>query len=465
MIRSRIVGSLLALASVATAVTLLPAASAAPPPELPLAPGLGIRVDGGTDFVGFYVTHIDGTATKVYCIRPDSAEPAGVALRTVSRLPDTSREVTRLLAETLAAHGDAQTPAQAAAVSQALNTEVGNRLAVHRRAALLPARVQRLADRYVAEAHDRLAPYRLAVHLHRSPLPGQSATGNVTLTSASGPARGVVALQHTGNVATPDELHLGANGRARFTYTTTAGGPVHIAAAAAVAPTTLRATRPAAGTQLMVASSPPAEVRANATYQGTAPGIRYRYACTSQCDGSPVVTLTACAPASDARSRITFQLDDRVRRIGFAPASTRACRSIQLALDDGVRVSATWRYLTRRGWTRAYPAAGAFVVDCPAPPPVAVAASYDCTAATVTVVLGRQRGGALRPLRNRTSHRMLLVVSGAAAGRFTLTAGATATAHTFRLACGVGAVLTVRSGVRRTGGGVNYGDPLEIRMP
>jgi hypothetical protein len=452
------------VAAAGGALLALPAPSTAARSAASLTPGLGMWV-GDTDFVGFYVARAGGVSTKVYCIRPNDQEPTSVTLRTVGRLPGATKQTTRLLAETLAAHGDAQTPVQAAAVSQALNAEIGNHRAVQRRAATLPARVQELADRYVAEARAMAGPYRLAIHLPRSPLPGQSARGTVTLGSARGPARGTVRLDHTANVTTPDELQFGADGQARFTYATTVGGPVHIAATAAVAPSTVRATAPVAGTQVMVAASAATHVHANSTYEGSGPGIKYRYSCSSECAGIPTVTLTACAPPSSIGSRVTFWLDDRVRRISFPAARERHCRSIRTALPDGTRVSATWRYRTAHGWTRALPAAGAFVVDCPPAPPVALAVSYDCDDAAATVMLGRQQDGVLEPLHNRTTHRLVLVVQGAATGRFAVAAGETATAHTFPVACGTGATLTVRSGVQRTAGDVNYGDPLEVTMP
>lgn len=456
-----IVSALLAVA----AASLSPALPAAARTEPQVVPGLGKWIDNGTDFVGFYNASAGGTWTKVYCVRPGAGEPATITLRTMGTLPGASQAVTRQLAETLAAHGDAQTAVQAAAVSQALNEEIGNHAAVVRRAASLPDRVQAIADRYVAEARATAGPYRLAIDLPRSPLPGQSARGTITLRSAQGPASGTVTLQHTANVTTPDEVHVGRSGAARFTYQTLAGGPVHLDATARVAPTTLRASRPAAGEQLMLTWSAPATVQANATYEASGPGISYHYACTSQCDGHPVVTLTACAPANGYPSRITFWLGDQVRRVTFTAATTRTCRSIQVPLADGVRVSATWRYETPRGWTRPFPAAGAFVVDCPAPPPVAITVDFNCTSAGVAVVLGRERNGMLSPLRNRTRHRMVLAVGGAVSGRYVLAPGQTATVHTFRLPCGSGAAVTIRSGAQRSNGTYNYSGPLVVTMP
>jgi hypothetical protein len=448
------------------AAFLVPMPGVAARAEQQLVPGLGAWSSDRSDFVGFYKALVDGRWTKVYCIRPNSAEPTSVSLRTLIRLPNTSRAVTRQLAQTLTAHGDARTVVQAAAVSQALNEEIGNHRAVARRAQRLPDRVQSLTERYVEQARAQHAPLRLAIDLPRSPLPGRSARGTVALSSASGPARGAVRLTHTANANTPDELTIGRSGRASFRYDTVAGGPVHITATAQVVPTTLRASSPGTDEQLMVGWSAPVNVRASATYEATGPGISYRYACSSECAGKPVVTLRACAPANRYASAITFWLGEQVsRRIRFAAARERQCKSFATALGDGTPVGAVWHYRTPDGWTRKYPATGSFVVDCPPPPPVAVAASFNCSRARISATLGTEREGTLRRLYNRTTHRMVLIVRGAVSDEYVVPPGTRATVHSFRVPCGTGASVTLRSGVQRTGGGYNYGDPVKITMP
>ncbi len=84
---------------------------------------------GHTTFVGYYRALVGGRWVKVYCVSPDKRTPSRIGLSTVSRLPS-GTTVTRELAETLFAHGNASTAVQAAAVSQALNYEIGNRAAV-----------------------------------------------------------------------------------------------------------------------------------------------------------------------------------------------------------------------------------------------------------------------------------------------------------------------------------------------
>lgn len=432
----------------------------------PLVLGKGTWIAGHTDFVGFYRAYVAGRWVKVYCVSPARRAPTAIRLHVTARVAGTSRTVTRQLAETLAAHGNAQTAAQAEAVSQALNREIGNRAAVRRRATYLPRRVDALAARYVDEARRQHGPYRLALRLGSSPLPGQSGTGTVTLRSALGaPVAHDVMLAHTSNVATPRLVRTDRTGRASFRYATTFGGAVHITASARLLPTTVRASGPAPGTQRMLTWAPPAPVHANATYQGSGPGISHRYACTSTCDGHPRVTVSACAPADHYPSRISFWVGDTTHRLFFPAARGRVCKSWNTVLADGVTVSATWEYRTPSGWTRRLPASGWFTVDCPAAPPVAVNLGYDCQHATLSAVLGNVRGGALVPLHNTSTHRMVLVLAGAATGRYVLAPKATATVHTVPLACGTRAVVTVRSGVQRGSGGYNYGAAVEVRGP
>ena len=60
---------------------------------------------------------------------------------------------------------------------------------------------------------------------------------------------------------------------------------------------------------------------------------------------------------------------------------------------------------------------------------------------------------------------MVLVVRGAASGRYVVAPGTRATVHTFPIPCGTGASLTVRSGVQRTSGTYNYSDPVQVTVP
>jgi hypothetical protein len=96
---------------------------------------------------------------------------------------------------------------------------------------------------------------------------------------------------------------------------------------------------------------------------------------------------------------------------------------------------------------------------------VAVALSYDCRSATLTVLLGRQKDGKVIPMHNASRHSMVLEVKGARAGRFTVVPGATDTPHSFAIDCGAAAAVAVRSGVQRDGGDYNYGQTTQVTLP
>ena len=459
----RVLVSVGTLALLAIGGAVVVAADAATEPSV--VTGRGVWIADHTDFVGYYRANVNGQWLKVYCVSPDRLVPAHITLRTRSSFPEANAATTRLLAETLSAHGNAHTATEAEAVSQALNDEIGNHGAVARRAKYLSKAVRDLAARYVAEARAEHGPYTLRLQLPVSPLPGQSGVGSVLLRSAAGGVRGTVALRHTGNVTTPTSVRTNAYGEASFTYHTTGGGAVHISATARVAPTTLRASLADRSTQVMLTRSPRGRVRSVATYQPVGPRFTHRYSCTSECAGHPRVTLTACAPINRYSSRITYWIDGIAHRIDFPSADHQLCSSWQVQIADGVSVSATWRFRTPHGWSAPQPAQGAFVVDCPAAPHVAVLLSYDCQDATLSVVLGSQHSGSLQPLRNATRHDMVLVVDGAVSGRFALAHGSTATVHTFPLTCGTNTTVTARGGVQRAGGGYNYGPAASVALP
>jgi hypothetical protein len=434
-------------------------------PRAQVVTGRGTWLAGHTDFVGYYRAWVAGRWVKVYCVSPDRRAPRELRLHRTERLRMASAAATRAIAQTLSAHGDATTAVQAEAVSQAINEELGNHAAVSRRARQLPVAVRELARRYVAEARARSGPYLLTLRLPTSPLPGQDGTGTVMLRAGGHGIAGAVQLRGTRNVDIPDRVRVGPTGRASFRYRTTAGGPVHVAATVAVPPLGVLASRPDSATQLMITWAAPGRARAAATYQASGPRFAYRYACDTVCDGHPAVTLTACAPASRFASRITYWYDGARHSVNFAASGRRQCATWVQTIPDGVSVSATWQYRATHGWTSPLPAAGAFVVDCPAAPPVAVVLGYDCAHASLSVALGTAAGGTLTPLRNATRHPMLLVVGGALSGRFALAPGATAVPHTFALSCGAHASVTVTSAVQRQDGRYNYGRTATVVTP
>jgi hypothetical protein len=455
---------LIAVVLGAAAATCVAAAAATSGPLV--SPGAGTWVANHSAFVGYYRARVAGRWVKVYCVSPDRRAPSRVSLSTLSRVPATSVTVTRELAETLSAHGDAATAGQAEAVSQALNYEIGNRAAVQRRARDLAPAVQARAMAYLAEARRWRASSVLRVHAATSALPGQSGTGTISLSGPGGGRAGRVRLTHSANVSTPASVRTDAAGRASFTYRTVGVGAVRIAATATgLAPAALRSSHPGSTTQRMLSWAPSAGARAMTTYRGRVAGLAESYDCSSTCDGHPLATLTACAPASHFPSRITYEYGPATHSVDFPASASRSCRKWTATLADGDHVTAAWRFHGPHGWTGPVAAGGSFVVDCPPAPPVAVSLSFDCRSATLSVALGRQPGGVLAALRNSSSHRMVLLLSGALTGRFVLEPGGTATAHTFELTCGAHATVIVRGGVQRRGGAWNYGLPAQVVLP
>lgn len=455
-----------ALALLGTVLTAPLRASVATPAGGPVKAGLGTWLSGHTAFVGYYLARVGGKWVKVYCVSPTKRTPSHIGLTSVARLSGTSTAVTAELAETLSAHGNAATARQAEAVSQALNYEIGNRAAVAQRARSLSRSVQSLAMRYVAEARRYRGGYQLGLHLSAAPLPGQSGRATVTVRGPAGGRAAKITLTSSRNVSLPGWIRTDGAGRAAFTYRTTSTGDVHIAATApALLPGTLRASAPSRTTQRMLSWSPGVSVHASAHYRGQVAGMTERYECTSTCDGNPVVTLTACAPGSAYPSRITYRYGRQTHEVDFPASPSRACQDWQTRLHDRDTVTASWRFHTMSGWTAPVAAGGSFRVDCPPVPPVALAVSYDCTTAGFTVVLGRQSGGHLAPLRNETAHQMVLVLNGARSARYSVAPGATAAPQSFPVDCGSAATIEVRAGIQRGDGTYNYGAATRVVLP
>lgn len=461
----RVIAVAAASSSIAAAtVSIASSATASPAPTV--HHGAGTVIAHGTDYVGQYRVTLGGHTAIVYCINPTKRDPAHLSLSTVTRIPGLDTTTTREMAQVLTAHGQTNKLVQAEATSQALNYLAGNRKDVARRARYIAKSTQKLAMSYVAEAKRLRGGHTVKLHLSAAALPGQTGTGTVTVTGAGGAAATTVTLTHGANVSMPRAVRTNSHGTARFTYKTIGGSQVHMAATATgLAPLTVRVSNPAAGYQRMVSASTSISGHASAAYQGRVNGFSNSYACSSECKGHPVVTLRACAPASTYASRLTYSWAGGSKVASFAANKKAACTSVSVTMPDGLRVTASWQYRTGKGWTTKSAAAGSFGVDCPAAPPVAAALSYDCTAASFTATLGQQRNGSIAVQRNTTKHQMVLTVSGAVTGRFTLAPGATAAAHTWPITCGRHAQITIQSGIQRSGGGWNYGQPAIITAP
>ena len=441
---------LLVLSCLPTLAAVMPAAAA----SSPLREGNGYRLANG-DFVGYYLT---SAGTKVYCLSPRKALPSAVSMSTVTRYAGASRTVSRELAYALTRWGDARGQSDAAVESQLLNSIVGNGRDVRRRAASLPKQVAGVVAHRLALARRLAGPYRVDVHLPTALLPGQSAVGTVRVLSAAGHAvPGVaVTLRASRNAVVPGSVRAGAGGLARFRYRVADIGAVRVSArAAGLAVTSLRTNHPASSQQRMVASAGTASASGSAGFHRSPRGFTAGYSCTTACAGRPMVTLRACAEPSSRARRMVWHAGRHVVVLTFAPTRAVTCRSSALQLADGDHVGGRWQFRTAHGWSRPVAARGAFVVDCPPVPAVAVSMSYDCTAASLTIALATV---------NTTPHQEVLVVGGAADRRIVAGRGQRAVFST-AVSCAHPLTYTMQAGIQRADGGYHYGAVAVITTP
>jgi hypothetical protein len=455
-----IVGALVAMAALSVALGSATASAAG----AQLRKGSGYSVAHG-DFVGFYTA---STGAKVYCLSPRKALPASITLATVSRYPGVSQAASRQLAYALSRWGNAATAQAAAAESQVVNSIVGNHADVARRAAQLPKSVAKEVSDHLALTRRLYGPYVTTVRTPKAVLPGQSSTGTVVITSASGHrlTGTTVLLSSSKNGSVPNRIKTDSKGFGRFTYRATDVGEVHITATAVdLPPTVLHVNHPASTEQHMVTWSPVVASRGAASFQKAPSGFSNQYACTTTCDGKPTTRLRACTPASGRASRIGYHYGSKTAYVVFPASTTRMCKNLNVVTRDGNHVSAGWQYKTKHGWSKVVKAAGSFVVDCPPAPPVAVTMTYDCTTAAVTIGLAKLGAkGTWSPLVNSTKHRMVLVIGGAAQQRIYAGHGETAV-FTASAPCGSPKTYTMQAGVQRASGQYNYGPVGSVTTP
>ncbi|GAB2466300.1 Ig-like domain-containing protein [Jatrophihabitans fulvus] len=432
-----------------------------------LRPGAGFMLPAG-EFVGAYVTP---AGTRVWCLSPDKALPSGVVLSTRTSWPGTSATRAAAIAYALARWGAPRNRVAGAVQSQVLNTLAGNTRDVARRARLLPAAYRQAIARqvaaHVAAARRLHGPYRARVSLPSAVTPGRSGRGTVTVSAADGrPVAGVaVTLNHTANATAPARVRTDAHGRARFTYSVTGTGEVRVRATAALPSRSVRVSSPRPGEQRMVAVAPAVRATAVTSFRARPGGFTHRYSCDTDCDGRPATVLRACAPAARTASRLVYRVGPRSVVASFPAGARRTCVETRLVSRDGDRVSAAWQWRVHGRWSAPVAAAGTFVVDCPAPPPVAVTMTAGCVNARVTLGLAQPgAGGTWTPFRNTSRHAMVLLVSGDRTARVVAARGGEAM-WTATVPCGAGLALTARPAVQRASGGWNYGPSIAIRTP
>lgn len=405
--------------------------------------------------MGYYVAR-DGT--KVYCLSPRKATPSSLSLHTLGRMPGLHPADSAALAYALRTWGDARGRDQAAVESQVLNTLAGNRADVARRARHLPPALRRLTAQRVAAARAMRGPYRVRVVLPIAALPGVAATGSVAVTSAAGrPVPGVrIRLRASTNLRTPGSVVTGHRGTAALHYDVTDVGEAKVRAQASLPGTSVRVSTPKRGQQRLASWAPQVTAAGAAAFRAHAGGFSHGYACDTECEGRPLLTLSACAGPSRTVQRITYRIVEgsRSRTVSrdFLPAPRRHCGAVVTRTTDGARISATWRYRTPRGWSAPLTSPGSFSVDCPAAPTLSVTMIADCTRSRVTWTAGASR----RPT--------VLLIAGARRATVRAAAGVAARWST-TAPCGQRLAFTARSGVQRTSGSWNYGPIAAVTTP
>lgn len=447
-------------AGAAVAAPPTPAAASGTPHQ-----GKGYAVAGG-DFVGFYLTT---TGRRLYCLSPREGLPSAIRLTKTAHYPGVGKKTSAELAYALGRWGGTRTDRGAAAESQVLNTLVGNKADVARRARALPKAVAGLVHAHLRAVHRFHGPYVTRVRTPKAILPGQTATGEVSVTSTATGRRLPhipIFLGGTRNVAVPHHVRTDGKGVAHFTYRVTDTGEVHVVARAKDLPAlSMYQNHPASGRQHMISPVHTVASQGSSSFRASPSGFRHHYACTTACNGRPTTVVRACNPKNHRKSRLVIHYGGRTAVIHFPTSGVRICLRKQIVTRDGEHVWARWQFRTRHGWSKPVVSHGSFTVDCPAVPPVGVTLAANCTRATLTIGLADLgKHGTWTPLVNPSRHRMVLVIGGATQLRRYAGHGGTAvfTAH---VSCKTPRTYTWRAGVRRANGRYNYGPQGSITTP
>jgi hypothetical protein len=427
--------------------------------------GKGYAVGGG-DFVGYYLTTSD---RKIYCLSPSKALPTTISLDRVEHFAGVSKAKSQQLAYALGRWGNADTARTAAAESQVLNTIVGNKSDVARRAKQLPKNVATLVHAHLAEVHRYYGSYVTTVRTPHALLPGQQSVGTVVITSTATGRRVPhvsVQLHGTSNVAVAHHLITDRKGVGRFTYRVTDTGEVHISAKASGLPATaLLANHPAPDAQHMVSPVHTVSTQGSASFRKSPAGFAHKYACTTTCNGRPTTEVSACAPASSRASRIVYHYGRKAAVLTFPASTSKTCKTATIITHDGQHVWARWQFKTAHGWSTPVRARGSFTVDCPPAPRVGITMIYNCSHASLAIGLAKFHGdGTWTPLVNQTSHRLVLVIGGATSKRIFAARGKSAL-FTTTASCDAPRTYTMQAGVQRANGHYNYGAIGSVTTP
>jgi hypothetical protein len=250
--------------------------------------------------------------------------------------------------------------------------------------------IGRMAASEVSQAKAYYGPDRLGLTLRTRVLIGQDGTATVTIVAAS--RRGVPGITvqlAAANAIVPRFVKTGRNGQVTFTYRRTGTGPVKLVARAVGLPrTTMLASLPKPGEQLLVGSTGPTTATASSTYQASPGGPTLSYDCSSACNGRPLVTARFCQPAGVAPALdIVFANGHVVGSVSFGRGATAACKSVAAVIPDGQVLTFGVRYNEGGKLSGVIALPGRLVIDCPALPIVSESVSCNCVNGTLTLTL------------------------------------------------------------------------------
>jgi hypothetical protein len=440
-----------------------------------VVPLVGFTIEGGRDFVGAYRTSGPGPRLVLFCPNPRAATPRYVTLRATHRVQIFTttgatetldpRRQWRLayLLDTYGHIGGTTTSdrVRAAAVSQAMNTLLGNLGDVRRRARSLPTSVARLSATMLADTARYAGPYRMVFGPHPALAVGQTGRSWVALVARSGKALPGRRFTFTARGAAVSSAALADRmGHAPFTYRVTAPGVVRIDAHVAGTPANdVLAGSLTRGVQRLVAAGRIATAHSGFSFSKAIAGPAVRYSCTETCDGHPVVTVDNCIVPGTAPARFTV-LDNGAPVAVSQATSSQRCVRATVRVADGRRLTETVQYLIGARWTPPVVAGRPVTIDCPAPPPVAVSQSCNC-----------RQGQLIATLTNTTNYTAAIVVNGAMTatqdGRQVSTIVTPGTTLTLHFPFGPGAPLDVSIAAaahRRTAAQWNVGVAVQTTV-
>jgi hypothetical protein len=349
--------------------------------QAPVTSGAGLSVQGV--WMGYFVN--DGH--DMYCVTPGLQLTAPQSTHTVSYWPAIGAAKSRNVEYVLGQWGNTSDNNQAAAVRLALLKIIGAHLP---QAKALPASVKATADNYVALAKKYHGPYVTSVTFGTKVLDGQIGTAQVTVNSAAHqPVPGLTVALRASNATVPASVTTAANGLAEFQYVRTGTGMVKIVArASSVPPTSLLASQPAGGQQLLLGSGLPTIETASAAYQLTPGGPTVSYSCTSACNGQPPVSVQFCNPAEVVPTKYTVYDNKRAVAVAkFDPSSQPACQTVTVTIDDTHVVTFSVAYFVKNKWSHRVALPGSFTVDCPPWPAVSLSMTCNCVSGQLQMAI------------------------------------------------------------------------------